>query len=164
MTQIRNTAQPVKLLMHFRQGRMFVFVQIAAPASAKAKSDADDQFAVDHNYKLCLKLQMPRESYRDYHLAFTAATGQVTDQHDIMRVTTRYLIKGDEVRARDLSCGRVWSPVCLFAVTVVSIALAVVNHGLVKVFFFGFQNCPISSLQLSVSIFFFLCWRRVLLN
>jgi len=32
----------------------------------------------------------------DYHMAFTAETGQVADMHDIIEITTRYLAAGDK--------------------------------------------------------------------
>jgi hypothetical protein len=47
-------------------------------------------------YKFCLAVQMEK-SYKDYHLAFSAATGQVADNHDILEVTTRYLAASDVV-------------------------------------------------------------------
>lgn len=35
------------------------------------------------------------DDYKDHHLAFTAATGQVADNHDILEITTRYLKQSD---------------------------------------------------------------------
>jgi len=36
------------------------------------------------------------KSYKDYHLAFSAATGQVADHHDILEISTRYLAESDK--------------------------------------------------------------------
>ncbi len=45
-------------------------------------------------YKFCLAVAFDK-SYKDYHFAFSAATGQVADNHDLLEITTRYLAASD---------------------------------------------------------------------
>lgn len=46
-------------------------------------------------FKFCLAVEIA-QNFQEYHIAFTAATGQVADQHDITSITTRYLSESDE--------------------------------------------------------------------
>lgn len=46
-------------------------------------------------FKFCLAVKVD-QSLLDYHIAFTAATGQVADAHDVHEVTVRYLDVEDQ--------------------------------------------------------------------
>jgi hypothetical protein len=77
--EFRNTGKVSKVLVKFLHKVLHVYI--------------DTQDGV--GYKFCLAVELPK-SYRDHHIAFTAATGQVADNHDIMEVTTRYLADADK--------------------------------------------------------------------
>ncbi|MES1906846.1 MAG: hypothetical protein MHM6MM_000075 [Cercozoa sp. M6MM] len=88
-SQFRNTDKPVKAMVRLQNGSLHVYL------------DTNDK----KGYKLCLNVMMPwrRDENADpndkahgaYHLAFSALTGQLADQVDILAVTTRYLDQYD---------------------------------------------------------------------
>lgn len=71
---LRNLGHPVKVLLRYLQKVLHVYV------------DNEDGLG----YKVCLAVKFDH-TFKDYHVAFTALTGQVADAHDILEVNTRYL-------------------------------------------------------------------------
>jgi hypothetical protein len=81
VADVRNTGKDVKVLVKFLLKVLHVYVDVQ-----------DGQ-----GYKFCLAVTLGGRSFVDYHIAFTAATGQVADNHDITHITTRYLQSTDAV-------------------------------------------------------------------
>jgi len=79
LAEFRNTGKTSKVLVKMLRKQLHVYV--------------DTQDGV--GWKFCLAVEM-EQTYKDYHIAFTAATGQVADNHDIYEVSTRYLKDTDE--------------------------------------------------------------------
>jgi hypothetical protein len=77
--EFRNTGKTSKVLVKLLRKQLHVYV--------------DTQDGV--GWKFCLAVEM-EQTYKDYHIAFSAATGQVADNHDIYEITTRYLKDTDE--------------------------------------------------------------------
>jgi len=75
---IRNTGKNTMVLVKFLHRILHVYI------------DTLD----GHGYKYCLAVPF-ETTFLDYHIAFTAATGQVADEHDILEITTRYLNQSD---------------------------------------------------------------------
>lgn len=80
VADFRNTGKGSKFLVKFLHKVLHVYV------------DAQE----GKGYKFCLAVELPDVSFVDYHIAFTAATGQVADTHDIKSITGRYLADSDE--------------------------------------------------------------------
>jgi hypothetical protein len=74
VADVRNGQMPSKLLFRVLHNILHVYVDSSAAG-----------------YKYCFAVMMDRDT-RDYHLAFSAATGQVADNHDINSISTRYLL------------------------------------------------------------------------
>jgi hypothetical protein len=79
MADIRNTGRDSRLLVRLQHGVLHVY--------ADSTGNGD--------YRFCLAVTV-KGSYRDHHLAFSAATGGVADNYDIKEVTTRYLKEDDK--------------------------------------------------------------------
>jgi len=79
LAEFRNTGKVSKVLIKFLHKILHVYI--------------DTQDGV--GYKFCLAVEFDR-TYKDYHIAFSAATGQVADNHDIVEITTRYLAESDQ--------------------------------------------------------------------
>jgi len=87
VADIRNLQRPIKLLLKYLNQVMHVYL------------DTED----GQGYRFCLAVKVdgkhhsdPAKAYlRDHHLVFTAATGQVADNMDLVEVTTRYLKSTD---------------------------------------------------------------------
>ena len=79
VADIRNSQQEVKFLVKFIHKNVYVYI------------DSLDGMG----YKFCLVVKL-EHTYVGYHLAFTAATGQVADNHDILEVSMRYLVESTE--------------------------------------------------------------------
>jgi len=78
VADIRNTGKASRVVVKFLHKVLHVYV------------DTGD----GSGFKFCLAVQI-EEDLKDYHLAFSAATGQVADQMDVLDVTTRYLKDAD---------------------------------------------------------------------
>lgn len=74
VADVRNTGKVSSALVRLLHQNLHVYI------------DTKD----GQGYRFCLAVGMGR-SYRDYHIAFSAATGQVADNMDVSEVTTRYL-------------------------------------------------------------------------
>jgi len=79
VAEFRNTGRVTKVLVKYLHKILHVYL------------DLQDGLG----YKFCLAVQLDK-SYKDYHIAFTAATGQVADNHDILEIVTRYLSESDK--------------------------------------------------------------------
>jgi len=79
VADVRNAGKPHKILVKFLHGILHVYVDSQSGAG----------------YKFCLSVKV-EASLMDYHIAFTAATGQVADAHDVHEVSVRYLDVEDE--------------------------------------------------------------------
>jgi hypothetical protein len=79
VADIRNIGKQTKVLVKYLHNVVHVYV--------------DSQEGLGYKFCLAVKLE---EEYKDHHLAFTAATGQVADNHDIIEITTRYLAESDK--------------------------------------------------------------------
>jgi hypothetical protein len=77
--EFRNTGKPTRVLVKYLHRILHVYL------------DTGDGVG----WKFCLAVGLDK-SYKDYHIAFSAATGQVADSHDILEVTTRYLAASDK--------------------------------------------------------------------
>ena len=75
----RNIGRNARVLVKLLNRVLHVYVDV----------DGNEQ------YKFCLAVQLSG-SYKDYHLAFSAATGGVADSVDIKEVSTRYLTATDK--------------------------------------------------------------------
>lgn len=79
VAELRNTGRASKLMIKYVENILHVYVNV----NQKAKIGS---------YKFCLAVEMPRDqTLTGKHVALTAATGQVADNHDILRITTKYL-------------------------------------------------------------------------
>ena len=78
VADIRNTGKVSKVLIKYLHRILHVYV------------DGSE----GHGYKFCLAVKLD-DDFKDHHFAFTAATGQVADNHDILEITTRYLKQSD---------------------------------------------------------------------
>jgi hypothetical protein len=78
VADIRNTGKVSKVLVKYLHRILHVYI------------DSSE----GHGYKFCLAVQL-EDDFKDHHLAFTAATGQVADNHDLLEITTRYLKQTD---------------------------------------------------------------------
>lgn len=78
VADIRNTGKSSKVLIKYLHKNLHVYV------------DNNEGLG----YKFCLAVRL-EEEFKDHHIAFTAATGQVADNHDILEITTRYLKQTD---------------------------------------------------------------------
>lgn len=78
VADIRNTGKVSRMLVKFLHRVLHVYIDNSEGAG----------------YKFCLAVKL-NDDFKDHHLAFTAATGQVADNHDIMEITTRYLKSSD---------------------------------------------------------------------
>jgi len=76
VADLRNTGKVTKVLVKYLHKVVHVYVD------------------TQNGYKFCLAVQFDR-FFPDYHIAFTAATGQVADNMDVLEVTTRYLADSD---------------------------------------------------------------------
>jgi len=74
VADIRNTGKVSKVLVKYLHRVLHVYI------------DSSEGLG----YKFCLAVKLD-DDFAEHHLAFTAATGQVADNHDIMEITTRYL-------------------------------------------------------------------------
>lgn len=72
VADIRNTGKVSKVLIKFLHRIVHVYIDNNEGAG----------------YKFCLAVQLD-DDFKDHHLAFTAATGQVADNHDILEINTR---------------------------------------------------------------------------
>jgi len=79
IADIRNTGKIAKALVKFLHKELHVYI------------DTNDGLG----YKYCLAVQFEK-TFVDYHMAFTAATGQVADNQDILEINTRYLAASDK--------------------------------------------------------------------
>lgn len=79
VADVRNAGKPHKVLVKYLHGMLHVYI--------------DSQ--TGQGYKFCFLVEV-KQSLLDYHIAFTAATGQVADAHDVHEVTVRYLDVEDE--------------------------------------------------------------------
>jgi len=86
VVDVRNSGKPARLLVKLLRNILHVYADTADGAG----------------FKFCLAVEFPR-TFEDYHIAFTAATGQVADNHDIIDVTTKYLQDADQVDDSALS-------------------------------------------------------------
>lgn len=77
VADLRNTGKVTRVLVKYLHKVLHVYV--------------DTQ---NTGYKFCLAVQLD-QTFVDHHFAFSAATGQVADNHDIVEVTTRYLKEDD---------------------------------------------------------------------
>jgi len=78
VADIRNTGKVTKMLVKFLHRNVHVYI------------DTNEGLG----YKFCLAVKLDEE-FKDHHFAFTAATGQVADNHDLLEITTRYLKQSD---------------------------------------------------------------------
>ena len=78
VADIRNTGKISKILIKYLHRILHVYIDTNEGAG----------------YKFCLAVKL-EDDFKDHHLAFTAATGQVADNHDILEITTRYLKQSD---------------------------------------------------------------------
>ena len=79
IADIRNTGKVARFLIKLLHGVLHVYVDVT-----------------DNNqYKFCLAVNV-KGKYKDHHLAFSAATGGVSDNYDIREITTRYLKEEDK--------------------------------------------------------------------
>jgi len=76
--EFRNTGKYGRVLVKYLHKVLHVYI--------------DTQDGV--GWKFCLAVQLEK-TYKDYHIAFSAATGQVADNHDVLEVNTRYLAASD---------------------------------------------------------------------
>ena len=74
IADFRNTGKSARVLVKLLHGVLHVYIDVSESGQ----------------YKFCLAVQLVG-SYKDYHLAFSAATGGVADNVDIKEVSTRYL-------------------------------------------------------------------------
>jgi len=102
LAEFRNTGRATKVLVKFLHKTVHVYV------------DTLDSVG----WKFCLAVHMDR-SYKDHHIAFSGATGQVADNHDVLEVTTRYLLETDKEtndasmpHADSLSSGTTFTAIC----------------------------------------------------
>lgn len=79
VADVRNAGKPHKVLVKFLHKLLHVYVDSQA----------------GQGYKFCFMVYI-NQTFTDYHLAFSAATGQVADVHDVHSVQVRYLDKDDE--------------------------------------------------------------------
>jgi hypothetical protein len=80
VADMRNTGRPAKILIKYLHKVLHVYVETSEITG----------------YKFCLAVQFDKDtSFVDHHIAFTAATGQVADNMDILEVNTRYLAETD---------------------------------------------------------------------
>jgi len=80
VADIRNTGKVSRVLVKYLHRVLHVYV------------DTADQ----QGYKFCLAVEFEADRvFREHSIAFTAATGQVADNHDIMEISTRYLDEGE---------------------------------------------------------------------
>jgi len=85
VAEFRNQGKSSKVLIKFLHKILHVYIDTQDGAG----------------YKFCLAVEMDR-SYKDYHITFSAATGQVADNHDIIEIITRYLSETDKEVNDDL--------------------------------------------------------------
>jgi hypothetical protein len=78
VADIRNTGKVSRMLVKYLHRVLHVYIDNSEGAG----------------WKFCLAVKLD-DDFKDHHLAFTAATGQVADNHDIMEITTRYLKSSD---------------------------------------------------------------------
>lgn len=78
VADFRNAHSNTKVLVKFLHKALHVYLDTESSS----------------NYKFCLVVQFDRD-FRDYHMAFTAATGQVADNHDVEFIETSYLADSD---------------------------------------------------------------------
>jgi hypothetical protein len=79
VADFRNTGKNAKVLVKYLHDVLHVYIDVK-----------DGQ-----GYKFCLALELPN-NFLDHHIAFTAATGQLADSHDLKHITTRYLSSSDK--------------------------------------------------------------------
>lgn len=79
VVEIRNSGKAYKILAKYLHSMLHVYID-----NRQGKG-----------WKFCLVVQL-NQTYNDYHIAFSAATGQVADVHDIHKVTVRYLESYDK--------------------------------------------------------------------
>ena len=91
IADVRNTGKNVRMLVKLLHQVLHVYIDL---------SDSGQ-------YKFCLAVQLTTK-YRDYHLAFSSATGGVADNVDIKEVSTRYL-KDTDREFNDEQLGRLKS-------------------------------------------------------
>jgi len=78
VADLRNTGKVAKVLVKYLHGVLHVYVD------------------TQNGYKFCLGVQFEdKKTFLNYHIVFSAATGQVADNMDIIEVTTRYLAESD---------------------------------------------------------------------
>lgn len=83
VADFRNTGRVSTVLIKFLHQVLHVYIDTSG-----AETEGS-------NFKFCLAVHMNR-TFIDHHIAFTAATGQVADNHDIIEITTRYLADSDK--------------------------------------------------------------------
>ena len=79
IADFRNQGKPTRVLVKLLHSTLHVYIDT---------SDAGQ-------YKFCLAVQL-QAKYKDYHIAFSSATGGVADNVDIREVSTRYLKDSDK--------------------------------------------------------------------
>ena len=88
IADLRNTGRSARILVKLLHSVLHVYVDTTDNAQ----------------YKFCLAVTV-KGSYKDHHLAFSAATGGVADTYDIREITTRYL-KEEDAEFDDAQLGR----------------------------------------------------------
>lgn len=79
IADLRNTGRIARFVVKFLHNILHVYVDTTN----------------SNSFKYCLSVEL-EGSFKDYHLAFSAATGQVADRHDLKEVITRYLDATDK--------------------------------------------------------------------
>jgi len=125
VVEYRNLGRPVTALVKFLNRVLRVYI------------DTGD----GQGWRFCLAVEInrmttgskPRNTLRDTHIAFTAATGQVSDNIDILEVTTRYLKSSDKARDTDFAqlsatgSGRSYEQLVWFLITAIGICLTAIT-------------------------------------
>ena len=79
IADFRNTGKQTRVLVKLLHQVLHVYIDTAD----------------NGQYKFCLAVTVAAPSYKDYHIAFSSATGGVADNVDIVSVSTRYLKDSD---------------------------------------------------------------------
>jgi len=79
VADVRNLGRDMSVLVKYLHKTLHVYI------------NTDD----GSNWKYCLSVTLEDQSFVESHFAFTAATGQVADNHEITSITTRYLSEDD---------------------------------------------------------------------
>lgn len=79
VADVRNSGKPHKFLVKFLHSLLHVYIDAQTGSG----------------FKFCFVVRL-NQTFPDYHLAFTATTGQVADMHDLHSIQVRYLDNSDQ--------------------------------------------------------------------